>query len=116
MTQGSSFVETLTVEELCERSLLQQQYPKCDRGEASCLVLAKRYQEQAVFLSADGEGCKVAENLNIPYLTLLDILEAWVEQKQPDPEEFDRLINGMANAKFGLKKAFIEELRRRLQN
>ncbi|MGA9381711.1 MAG: hypothetical protein WBV73_23355 [Phormidium sp.] len=114
--QGSLVVETLTVEELNEREILQKQYPKCHKGEAACLVLAKRYQGQAVFLSSDGGGCKVAEDLGIPYLTLKDILQVWVEQKQPTLEEFERLVNGMKNAKKGLKKAFVDELRQKLQN
>ena len=112
---GSLIVEPLTVEELYEREMLHEQYRKCHKGEAACLVLAKRYQEQAVFLSSDGGGCKVAEKLGISYLTLPDILEAWVDRKQPDLEEVDRLVEGMANATFGLKKAFKEELRRKLQ-
>ncbi|MFP4104113.1 hypothetical protein [Coleofasciculus sp.] len=43
-----------------------------------------------------------------------DILEAWVQTKQPTPEELNTLIEGMANAQFGLKRSFIEQLRQRL--
>ncbi len=113
--QGSLIIETLTVEELYEREILQQKYLKCDRGEATCLILAKRYQEQAIFLSSDEKGCLVAEALSIDYLTLPHILEVWVKHKQPNPEELNELVNGMKNAKFGLKKAFVEELRGSLQ-
>ncbi|MBD2182793.1 hypothetical protein H6S82_16125 [Planktothrix sp. FACHB-1355] len=112
--QGSLIVETLTVEELDDREILQKKYLKCHKGEAACLVLAKRYQGQAVFLSSDDGACKVAKDLGIPYLTLEDILQAWVEQKQPTSEEFDRLVNGMKNAAYN-PKAFLEELRRKLQ-
>ena len=116
--QGSLIVETLTVEELYEREMLQKQYSKCDKGEAACLVLAKRYQGQAVFLSSDKKACQVATELGIPYLTLPDILKAWVDRKPPTIEEFNALVKGIFAAKFDLKKSFvdIDELRQRLQN
>jgi hypothetical protein len=82
------------------------------------LVLAKRYQGQAVFLSSDKKACQVAKELDIPYLTLLDILKAWVEQKQPTIEEFDALVKGMRAANFDPDRKdakIVDELRRRLQ-
>ena len=113
--EGSLIVETLTVEEIYQREILQK---TCDKGEAACLVLAKRYQGQAVFLSSDKKACQVAKELDIPYLTVPDILEAWVEQKQPTIEEFDALVKGMRAANFDpdTKDAkIVVELRRRLQ-
>lgn len=116
--QGSLIVERLTVEELYERDMLQEQYSKCDKGEAACLVLAKRYQGMAVFLSSDKKACQVAKELTIPYLTLPDILKAWVDRKPPTIEEFNALVKGIFAAKFDLKNSFvdIDELRQRLQN
>lgn len=114
LNRGSLIVESLTVEELYEREILQQKYPKCDKGEATCLVLAKRYQGQAVFLSSDKKACQVATELGIPYLTVPDILKSWVEQKQPTTEEFDAFVKGMQAAKCGLEKSFVDELRQRL--
>jgi len=115
--QGSLIVKTLTVEELYEREIIQEQFSRCDKGEAACLVLAKRYQGQAVFLSSDKKACQVAQEMGIPYLTLPDLIKAWVENKQPTIEEFDGLVNGIFAAKFNLKKSFVDldELRQRLQ-
>ena len=108
-------METLTVEEIYQREILQK---TCDKGEAACLVLAKRYQGQAVFLSSDKKACQVAKELDIPYLTVPDILEAWVKQKQPTIEEFDALVKGMRAANFDpdtRDAKIVVELRRRLE-
>jgi len=112
--RGSLVVEILTVEELYKREILQTNYPQLGKGEVACLVLAQRYQVQAVFLSSDDKACEVAKDLKIPHLTLPDILEAWVQTKKPPQAEFDTLIQGMANAQFRLKRSFEERLRQRL--
>ena len=112
--QGSLVIEILTVEELYKREMLQINYPQLGKGEVACLVLAQRYQMQAVFLSSDDKACEVAKELKIPHLTLPDILETWVQTKKPPQDELNTLIEGMANAQFGLKRSFIEQLRQRL--
>jgi predicted nucleic acid-binding protein len=106
-------VDLLTVEELEEQQKLLSMYQKdgCDRGEAACLVLAQRYQAEAVFLSSDKKACKVAKSLGINYTTLPDILEKWVQQHQPTRAELDTLIQEMSDAKFGLKDSLIKKLR-----
>ncbi|MEQ9236406.1 hypothetical protein [Coleofasciculus sp. E2-BRE-01] len=112
--RGSLVVEILTVEELYKREILQTNYPQLGKGEVACLVLAQRYQVQAVFLSSDDKACEVAKDLKIPHLTLPDILEAWVQTKKPPQAELNTLIEGMANAQFSLKRSFEEQLRQRL--
>lgn len=102
--RGSLIVDPLTVEELQQREILCQTYPRqCDRGEAACLVLAQRYQNAAVFVSFDKKACEVAQGLRISYLTRQDFFEAWIDKCQPTLEEFDALVTGMRNAKQSLK-------------
>jgi predicted nucleic acid-binding protein len=112
--RGNLVVEILTVEELYKREMLQTNYPQLGKGETACLVLAQRYQVQAVFLSSDDKACEVAKALKIPHLTLPDILEAWVQTKKPLQEELNTLTEGMANAQFRLKRSFVEQLRQQL--
>jgi predicted nucleic acid-binding protein len=106
-------VDLLTIEELQEQEKLLLKYQKdgCDRGEAACLVLAQRYQAQAVFLSSDKKACKVAEKLGINYKTLPDILEKWVQQHQPNHAELDTLIQETSDATFRLKDSLLIKLR-----
>lgn len=113
LEQKSLLVEPLTVEELPHRESLRAQYG-IGRGEAACLVLAERYQSQAVFLSSDEVACQVASSLRIAHLTLPEVLEAWVDQRQPKLELFDAVISGMRTAKFGLPASFVRQLRQKL--
>ncbi|MDY7002776.1 MAG: hypothetical protein SWX82_02045 [Cyanobacteriota bacterium] len=112
--QGTLIIETLSLEEIEERVNIELQY-KIGTGESACLVLARRYQALAVFLSSDKKACKIAEGIGISYLTLQDIIEIWVEQKQPTLEELNFLVNGMENANFRLPGNFLEQLRQRCQ-
>lgn len=112
---GSLVVDPLTVEELQQRDILCQTYPrKCDRGEAACLVLAQRYQNEAVFVSFDKKACEVAKDLGIPYLTRQDFFEAWIDNCQPTLEEFEALVEGMKNARHGLNDDELKLYRNRL--
>ncbi len=112
--QGTLIIETLSLEEIEERVNIELQY-KIGKGESACLVLARRYQALAVFLSSDKKACQVAEAIGISYLTLQDIIEIWVELKQPTLEELNFLVNGMENASFRLPANFLEQLRQQCQ-
>ncbi len=103
----------MTLEELPRREALRTQYG-IGRGESACLVLAERYQSQAVFLSSDAAACQVAQALGLSYLTLLDVLEAWVDQIKPPLELFDALLSGMRAAKFSPKAELIRNLQLKL--
>jgi hypothetical protein len=113
LDQGSLQIQTLTLAELNERDIIQNTH-QIGRGESACIVLAQRYNLQAVFLSSDTKACRVAQSLGIDYLTLLNILERWIVQTQPSLEDFEALAIGMQNAKFSLKEAELFKLRKLL--
>jgi predicted nucleic acid-binding protein len=113
LDQGSLQVQSLTLEELNERDIIQNTH-QIGRGESACIVLAQRYNLQAVFLSSDTKACRVAKSIGIDYLTLLDILERWINQSQPSLEEFENLITGMQTAKFAIKENELLKLRKLL--
>jgi predicted nucleic acid-binding protein len=113
LDQGSLQIQTLTLAELNERDIIQNTH-QIGRGESACIVLAQRHNLQAVFLSSDIKACRVAQSLGINYLTLLDILERWIDQIHPSLEAFETLIIGMQSAKFSLKEAELSKLRKLL--
>ncbi len=107
LERGSLIIDTLEVEELAQRILLENEYG-IGRGEAACLIIAKR--GGARFISSDEEACKAATALGVPYCTILDVLEGWVTQSKPNAEAIDRVINGLRDAKFALTTDQIESL------
>ncbi len=111
-SQQSLQIQTLTLEELDKRDELQQVH-LIGRGEAACIILAQRYELQAVFLSSDEEACKVAELLGINHTTILEILDSWIVNLHPSEELFEELITGMKMAKFGLKEIDFTQLKNR---
>jgi predicted nucleic acid-binding protein len=112
-SQGSLKVQFLTLEELDRRDEIQQKY-LIGRGEAACIVLAKRHGLQAVFLSSDAKACKVAQALGVNYTTILEILEEWVTIIKPSLKHFDELLAGMKSAKFAIKEVELMGLRNKL--
>ncbi len=108
--RGSFYVDPLKVDDLLEREALTGAFG-IDLGEAACLVLAARSEVPALFLSADEAACRAARARATPYLTLLDVLEAWVQRERPPTSELERLLDGMKRAKYGLREDFAERLR-----
>jgi predicted nucleic acid-binding protein len=113
LDNGSLKIQALSLAELNERDIIQSNH-QIGRGESACIVLAQRHNLQAVFLSSDSKACRVAQSLGTNYLTLLDILEKWINQVDPSFEEFETLIMGMQSAKFSLKEADLSKLRKLL--
>ncbi len=85
-------------------------------GESACLVLAERESHTAVFLSSDKKCIQAADDLNISFLTIPNILTKWVQQRQPNLNLLQKLINGMRNAKFALKDSDYQQLLLLLKN
>jgi predicted nucleic acid-binding protein len=109
LERGSLFVDPLEIEDLPRREALMRTFG-IDLGEAACLVLAARSRAPALFLSADEAACRAAQAQDIPYLTLLDVLEAWVKQQRPSRLELEVLIRGVKGAKYGLSATFVQRL------
>lgn len=109
---GTLVIDPLTASELPLREQYRAGYG-IGRGEAACLVLARRYGTEAVFLSSDVVACRAADDLEMPFLTLPDVLTAWVDRLKPTVAQVDVLIEGMRDARFGLTQPVIDELRRR---
>ena len=109
--EGSLVVDPLRIEELPHREDLIEEHG-IGRGEAACLVLVERYRATGVFLSSDADACDVARRLGLAYITVPDIIEAWVKHSRPTQERLDALIAGLRAAKFGLKGELIEKLRK----
>jgi hypothetical protein len=112
LDQATLVIDPLTVSELPLREHYRTYYG-IGRGEAACLVLSRRHGAAVVFLSSDEVACQAAVDLGMPYLTLQDVLTAWVDQLQPTVAQVDVLVTGMRAAKFGLAQEVIDELRRR---
>ena len=108
--RGSLFVDPLDVAELSHREALTEQFG-IGRGEAACLVLCQRLHADAVVLTSDDEACQVAEQLGIGYLTLPDMIWNWVRNTRPTLTELDLVVEGLRNANFGLREAYLELLR-----
>jgi predicted nucleic acid-binding protein len=113
LDNSSLQIQTLTLAELNERDIIQNSH-QMGRGESACIVLAQRHNLKAVFLSSDTKACRVAQSLGVDYLTLLDILERWINQIHPSFKAFETLIEGMQSAKFSLKEAELSKLRQLL--
>jgi predicted nucleic acid-binding protein len=111
LDNSSLKIQALSLAELNERDIIQNTH-QIGRGESACILLAQRHNLQAVFLSSDSKACRVAQSLGANYLTLLDILEKWINQVHPSFEEFETLIMGMQSAKFSLKEAELSKLRK----
>jgi len=110
LERGSFYVDPLEVNDLPKREALMGEFG-IDLGEAACLVLAARSQVPALFLNADEAACRAARAKSVPYLTLLDVLEAWVERERPAVSELERLLDGMRRAKYSLRIDIIERLK-----
>ena len=113
--RGSLFVEPLALEELPRREGLVRSFG-IGRGEAACLTLAERKGARAVFLSSDDAACRVARRLGIAHLTLVDVLERWVEQGRPSLQELRVLVAGLAQARFGLPGDVVARLEALVEN
>lgn len=111
LARGTLVIDRLEVEELLLREEHRDRYG-IGRGEAACLILAQRYGAQVVFLSSDALACEAAATLGLSYLTLPDVLAAWVDRVTPTVADLDALIRGMRAARFGLKQDVIDRLRR----
>jgi hypothetical protein len=70
LDHGSLQIQALTLAELDERDIIQNTH-QIGRGESACIVLAQRYNLQAVFLSSDTKAWRIAQSLGINYLTLV---------------------------------------------
>lgn len=114
LARGTLVIDPLTVDELLLRERYRIDY-NIGRGEAACLVLAHRYEAGVVFVSSDAPACRVADTLGVPYLTLQDVLTAWVDRLRPTVAEINALVVGMRAARFGLTQEFVEALRQRSQ-
>lgn len=114
LAKGRLVIDPLTIPELPLREEYRDRFG-IGRGEAACLVLARRLGSQVVFLSSDALACEAAASLGLAHLTLRDVLAAWVERSAPPIAEFDQLVDGMRTARFGLKHEFVEGLRQRLR-
>jgi hypothetical protein len=112
LVRATLVIDPLTVEELPLREHYQTAYG-LGRGEAACLVLSRRYGAAVIFLSSDTLACEAADNLGLPFLTLSDVLMAWVDRLNPPVDEVDALVAGMRAARFGLTQEVIDELRQR---
>lgn len=75
------------------------------RGEAACLALALETDSAAVFVSSDEEACQLAGHLDVPYLTIVDVLERWISVSRPDLAYAVEFIDGMAEARFRLSES-----------
>ena len=115
LAKRSLLIDPLTVGELALRERYRADYG-IGRGEAACLVLARRYEAGAVFLSSDEVACQAARTLLLPVLTLPDVLTAWVGRLTPTVAEVDQLVAGMRAARFGLTSEFCDDLRRRARS
>lgn len=107
--------DPLTVDDL----LLREQYRDTfgiGRGEAACLVLARRYGATALFVSSDATACQISGDLGVAHITLPQVLAAWVDTTRPTLAELDALIAGMRAARFGLSQAMIADLQTRTQS
>lgn len=113
LNEGTLYIDSLNVDDLLRREMLMDQYG-IGRGEAACITLAERHRVQAVFVSADEQACRVAQEEGLPCTTIHDILERWVNVFQPERDEFDALITGMREARYDPGEGFVEALRRQL--
>jgi predicted nucleic acid-binding protein len=114
IASGELMIAVLDPAETQRREALVTQYG-IGRGEAACLVVAKRHDYPALFVSSDEVACRVAQAISVPYITLVDVLEQWIARSKPSRELFDELIDGMALARFRLSTTSLEELRRQLR-
>lgn len=112
LRRASLVLDPLAAHELPLREQYRANYG-IGRGEAACLVLAQRHGAAVVFLSSDAVACQAATDLALPYLTLPDVLTAWVDRLGPTIAEIDALVTGMRAARFGLTQEFIEALKQR---
>jgi hypothetical protein len=101
LERGSLVLCPLTVPELLERDRLQRTY-EIGRGEAACLVLARRSDAPAVFVSEDDEACKIAVRLGVRVLMRQALLMRWLEDVRPSSVELEMLIVGLEGARFTL--------------
>jgi len=113
LQSGSLEIDPLRVEELPEREDLMETYG-IGRGEAACLVLARRHGAPAVFVSADQEACEVADEIGIRRTTIRDLLERWVNVFSPSLGDFDAMVEGLRRARFDPGEDFVAPLRGKL--
>ena len=111
---GTLVIDPLVISELPRREELMDRFG-IGRGEAAALVLAERHGTEAVFLSSDDQTYQSARALGIGYLTLIDVMDGWIERAHPTIREFDELVAGMRAAKFGLRESMFRSLRERLR-
>lgn len=114
MHSGSLFIEPLELQEILRREQLIKVHGIAG-GEAACLTLAERNMSIAIFLSSDEAACRVAQILDISYLTIPDILTEWIRRAKPTPELFQELIDGMRNADFAILDTLCQELQKLLE-
>lgn len=110
---GHLEIDPLQTEELLEREELMEAYG-LGRGEAACLVLARRYSVPAVFVSGDQEACEVADKIGISRITIRDALKKWVNVFYPSTSDFDSMVEGLRRAKFDPGEDLTSNLREQL--
>ena len=109
LDDGTLVIEALRPDDAALRDDLKARL-RIGRGEAAALALARRKDARLIFLSSDADACLVARDLGLRYLTLEDVLLAWVERQQPQPEEIAALVLGFRSAKYGLTDEFVRDL------
>jgi hypothetical protein len=113
LDRGTLVVDPLVVDELPERERLREEYG-IGRGEAAGIVLAMREGAVVVFVSSDALACRVAAQVGISSLTLVDVLGLWIDRHCPTPAEFEVLVAGLSDARFALSATDALDLRGRL--
>lgn len=115
ISRGMLVVEALKIEDVPVRDSLVDEYG-IGVGEAAGLTLAMRESATAIFVSSDEHACKTAQTLGIPYLTIPDILDRWIDRSAPTKAQFDELIDGMSNVRFALNPTDREHLTAKLRS
>lgn len=110
LTSGALVIETLTLDEVARRDDFMTAYG-IGAGEAACLVLMERDETRGVFVSSDRIACRVANQLELPYITIEDILAHWISNARPTLPEFDAMIDGMRASRYAVSDHVLSHLR-----
>lgn len=114
ITAGQLRIDVLSIESLRIRAALMDEHG-IGRGEAACIALAIEEEAPAVFVSSDQEACRVAEQLDVPFVTIIQLLERWILSEAPDLADVVDLLDGLASARFQVFRPDRELLLRSVQ-
>lgn len=106
-------IDVLSIESLRIRAALMDEHG-IGRGEAACIALAIEEEAPAVFVSSDQKACRVAEQLDVPYVTIVQLLERWILSTSPNLADVIDLLDGFASARFQVSDLDRERLLRLL--